>query len=549
MGFVPIGLSLALRPEQQALYARRMTNGTAAEPVETPAPPVANPISSPSGRGELRLAKLLACGFFAVILFTLVVPLFSKLSWTTLVPDDFFYYLVVAQNLAHGHGSTFNGIVLTNGYQPLWFACIALLSFFTDNPRFIVAFIAVTSFAASFATFSLASRLFRKAGARPLLAFALAAWLTTSCLMLFCLGMEVTLTIPLVLAAVCLLCEERWLIRSPLHTFYLGLVLAAMVLSRIDTLILGALFLAGILLSPRIRAVITARLAVGALAGFSPVLLYFAFNRIFFHSWLPISGMAKQLKADHHVSALPFESLSDYFSGTVKLAVLAIAIALLLLPRLLPRLAAIERVAVSSLLIFPFVYYAVLSYVSDWGLWAWHWYALRVAFCAALVVLCLSSRIRSFLERPIVLAVIVLGAFYQVASHPWKHDDFDIDDAAARLRGFALTHPGVYAMGDRSGTVAYLLPYPVVQLEGLMMDPHFLDLIRAQVPLKTVLAQYHVRYYVATTFEDKPCFEAVEPALAGPHSFHMRGEFCGTPIFRFAYGHKITLVYDLGPPR
>ena len=28
------------------------------------------------------------------------------------------YYLKVAQNLAHGHGSTFNGLVRTNGYQP-----------------------------------------------------------------------------------------------------------------------------------------------------------------------------------------------------------------------------------------------------------------------------------------------------------------------------------------------------------------------------------------------------------------------------------------------
>ena len=35
------------------------------------------------------------------------------------VPDDGYYYLVVARNLAKGMGSTFDGVSLTNGYHPL----------------------------------------------------------------------------------------------------------------------------------------------------------------------------------------------------------------------------------------------------------------------------------------------------------------------------------------------------------------------------------------------------------------------------------------------
>jgi hypothetical protein len=34
--------------------------------------------------------------------------------------DDAFYYFGIARNVAHGHGSTFDGINLTNGYHPLW---------------------------------------------------------------------------------------------------------------------------------------------------------------------------------------------------------------------------------------------------------------------------------------------------------------------------------------------------------------------------------------------------------------------------------------------
>jgi hypothetical protein len=34
--------------------------------------------------------------------------------------DDAFYYFGIARNVAHGHGSTFDGIDPTNGYHPLW---------------------------------------------------------------------------------------------------------------------------------------------------------------------------------------------------------------------------------------------------------------------------------------------------------------------------------------------------------------------------------------------------------------------------------------------
>lgn len=36
------------------------------------------------------------------------------------VRDDAYYYFKVAQNIVEGHGSTFDGINITNGYHPLW---------------------------------------------------------------------------------------------------------------------------------------------------------------------------------------------------------------------------------------------------------------------------------------------------------------------------------------------------------------------------------------------------------------------------------------------
>ncbi len=67
--------------------------------------------------------------------------------------DDFFYYLKIAQNFAHRAGSTFNGIVPTNGYHPLWFLILSVLSRFTDSPRIILGFVAASAFLASVATY------------------------------------------------------------------------------------------------------------------------------------------------------------------------------------------------------------------------------------------------------------------------------------------------------------------------------------------------------------------------------------------------------------
>ncbi|HUM26687.1 MAG TPA: hypothetical protein PKN81_10675, partial [Anaerolineales bacterium] len=48
-------------------------------------------------------------------------------SWFT--RDDAYYYFKVAQNITEGHGITFDGINLTNGYHPLWMLiCIPIFS-------------------------------------------------------------------------------------------------------------------------------------------------------------------------------------------------------------------------------------------------------------------------------------------------------------------------------------------------------------------------------------------------------------------------------------
>ncbi len=497
---------------------------------------------------ETSVVDLLSILLFASIAALLIRPIFSRLPWTSLVQDDFFYYLVVAQNVIHGHGSTFNGIVATNGYQPLWFAVILAVNAVTQNPHLIVAFVALSTFLSSLATFFLVKRLISRTGVRPLLVFAFSAMITVMSFVIFCEGMEVTLTVPFLFGLLCMLQEFEWLEASLIHTFYLGLLLAAMVLSRIDTLIIAALLFLGILVSPAHRFLLRWKPALVTFLGFSPVLAYFIFNRLAFGIWLPVSGMAKQLKTNPRPSLLPLHFLLHRPSPALVVVAILGAIALVrAIPEVLPRLSPVQRGTFLAVAVFPFVYYGTLSFISDWRIWPWYWYALRPAVCVLCIFFCLWRPSARLLQTSVASWALVVITFAYLFSSGWPRQQEDIGDAAMHVREFAATHPGIYAMGDRSGQVAYMLPDPMIQLEGLMMDRSYLDYLRKQTPLRSVLAAYHARYYVATEYGLTHCFEAVEPYQAGELSDHLRGEFCDTPVAIFPEGKRQTVIFDLGP--
>ncbi len=56
------------------------------------------------------------------------------------LPDDAFYYFQIARHVSEGHGSTFDGTNLTNGYHPLWMLLLVpVFSIFSEGGTFDVA--------------------------------------------------------------------------------------------------------------------------------------------------------------------------------------------------------------------------------------------------------------------------------------------------------------------------------------------------------------------------------------------------------------------------
>lgn len=118
--------------------------------------------------------------------------------------------------------------------------------------------------------------------------------------------------------------------------------------------------------------------------------------------------------------------------------------------------------------------------------------------------------------------------------------------AAVDVEQFARTNPGVYAMGDRAGSVGYLLRDPVVQTEGLVMDREFLESVRQELPLERVLARYGTRYYVGNARRPVgQCFDASGAGASGHPFAASAGTFCGPPLATFVHKDHYTVVYAM----
>lgn len=458
---------------------------------------------------------------------------FRRGPWLIFEEDDFFYYLRVAVNIAAGRGSTFNGIVKTNGYHPLWLAVLAVVSRISADPRIMAGFLALVIFISTIVTFLLARKLLRRQIDDPLLTSALAIIVAFYALPLFDTGMEVILAIPFLFGVAVLYQDDRiWSRRA--FSFGFGLLLALTILSRLDVMIFAGL-LALLTCSDRgVRTKLSSTSLLFMALGLSPFLLYLVFNQVEFHTWLPISGMAKQLKVGYSPSLVPWKSLLR--NKAYALVLVAVCLPLSFMPKIRSLLTPSQRVLFSSILAFPWIYVLILSLRSDWRLWAWYFYSLRIALCISFCMLLAIPVFRGWARKPIVTGLAVLAAFGVIATAKRKpiQQVPEIYAAAQELVAFSATHPGVYAMGDRSGLPGYLLSDPVVQTEGLVMDKGFLTLIRNQVPLGEALAKYNVSYYVASTdHRVDGCFEAVEPAQAGKDSPHMRAEICEKPLAVF----------------
>jgi hypothetical protein len=490
-----------------------------------------------------------------------IVSLFARFrldSFLAFYDDDLFYYLRVAKNLVDHHQSTFDGSHLTNGYHPLWMLVLTALTMLASGKLFFVI-LQIVLLASFMCTYKLSQAILSFYTEDQFTTQFAAALVALQSLLLIRGAMEITLTIPLALG-LCwyrLLPSFRWSLWKALGY---GLFASLVVLSRLDSVIFVAtLFLFEFLgawpsrlrdLLSRVTTVVSFIVPVGA---------YLLFNRYVFHTWMPVSGQAKQLRINHSLSIAPIYSWLRYFSGTLRLLIVYPTIAMVLTAAVVLVLFGRQRLrrdhlpVVLSLLVFPLLHLLALTILSDWPLWSWYLYPLVLAMLGSLLVAfsrepsrehIRTAKLRRYLP---VTAVFVICAFAivearrtQVSNRCYTYGK-DVEE-------FAKTHIGTFGMGDAAGTAAYLTSGPLIQLEGLVMDRAYLENIRQRRNLNSVLADYGVRYYVsANPSFTEGCYHTAEPARAGHDAPHMQGIFCMKPIAAFQEGRDTLDIFDLQP--
>jgi len=222
--------------------------------------------------------------------------------------DDGFYYLVLAKNIATGHGATFDGLGPTNGFHPLWTLC--LTPFFVGDPeslfgpiRAMVVLALVLHLGAALAIRQAVLR-FADSGVATLTALLYAG--NPLALYLVVSGMEspvVALIVALLATASIRIQQGDLALDNVKNILAVGVLCGLCMLARTEMIMLVGLVLAQAVFwpAPGLDQSFSARLRGGVAAGLTAVAVvapWLAWNFWRFGTVVQVSAMAHNLHAE-----------------------------------------------------------------------------------------------------------------------------------------------------------------------------------------------------------------------------------------------------------
>lgn len=497
--------------------------------------------ADPQRRISVALLVLIPLSIVAVSLWRII-----HLDPTDRFFDDFFYYIDVARNWTAGRGSTFFPNEPTNGYHPLWFLWLAaLLRLFGDGQLFFT-FVDLSIAGLLVAFFFTYHSFLRRLTGQNLAAVVGAGIAVVTIAPRAMWGLEMALVACAAAAVLSFLARHSMVDNSARNGVIAGLLVALMVLARLDS----AVLIPGIIAASFATA--SWRNRWGFALGLSPVLGYAIFNLVEFGHIETTSMAAKSLS-----SYLPpnwhIITTESPFPGARELVVGAAMVIVFVLIRRHPS-ATIRRLSM-TLASAPALQLLGQLLFSGWAAYPWYWYfdLMTIGLAAALVVARIQQTSTGRAGAASVAVVLLLAA-YPLSFKGGQHPNRDIAQLTTQLGAFAADHPGIYAMGDAAGTPGWMIGRPIVHLEGLMMSHRFLDRIRHEQPLTEVFRDYHVSYYVAVrpsgSDATEGCLRFAEPAASqsSPRAPHLTADICGDPLTVLAVGDRyVARIYAVDP--
>lgn len=442
----------------------------------------------------------------------IVFSIFVKVIWFSdihyLFEDDLFYYVKIVENVYHYGEISYNGIVPTNGFQPLYFVILLIIYFIaggTVSPIFyllLMGFITAALIVFFVLIYSLLKEFEIKNGFRRLIAI----YVLFGTILLSFRGMEIFLVLLFGFLTIYFIRIKRNELDSPKTLFTLGFFSAITIFARIDAAVLIGLI--ALIVLPDFSSGKRTFLRFFFFGfGFLPFALYIVGNLIIFDLPLPVSGYAKQAGGDFPKN---FYFFANFFQGSaigVMLAyptVFAIAVGLLLF--IFRKIWGRLQIA---LILFPILLFLYFGLTYSYGIFHWYFYPLLFGafpffeFIAKLEFShknhVLISKVVNVLTVFIFLTSFAYFAYFYSTKYPDSYNNYKFPETAAK---FSYANNGIYAMGEGAGKFGLLSDVPIIQLEGLVMDKYFLHFLENQTPLLKTLSFYKVDYLVAKDFKE-----------------------------------------------
>ena len=468
----------------------------------------------------VKLARSRAVFFPIAGIFIYLLLFFAKGDFEKVlcrIPDDSAYFFRIAENIAAGKGSTFDGITRTNGYQPLWLVSLLPISFAVKKSpetmtRVYLVFQLLIVLGAGLLFFDYHRRVFS-----PIIGIAASVLFVLLVFFQSATGME-TGVLMLMIGVLffvgwrmAVFDRDAWL---PPVIF--GVLLGLTMLARLDLVVLGAavcgfcVFQAITLRGHRRAAV--KRLALILAAASMTVLPYLIFNKLAFGSIVPISGIIKS--SFPHVSWQPDKIRSV---GAVNLVFVVFAVGYLAwaLRALLKSTGEVAerryfRGAMAVLATTVLLHFAFTVLFMRWGIFRWHFipYALFASLAVSEPLDALLSARGGGRRWPhagtykwavIGATVVVLAAgswrvwkrtFDAPVEASWHVASYR---AAVWARG-QTSETDVFAMKD-CGNFGYFSQRRVVNLDGVVNNLDYQDVLKTG-KLKEYLRKSGVQYLV-----------------------------------------------------
>jgi len=489
--------------------------------------------------------------------------------------DDSFYYIVIARHILHNGFISFDGITLTNGFQPLWLGVVGFVMFITGGagPAFFATMFVLCGMIA-YVTFELFLRLGKAMNMPGWITLFLSILVAPHFTNMIMRIMDTAAVIPLQLLLILTIVRLESIEHIPAKKIvFIGVLSSVLILARLETALFVALLLLGwwIINREKISKKLTT-IALFCIAG-APLAAYLAWNLIEFGSIFPVSMLAKSLKDTHLFSNTFFRTLiiNKSLSNWLCCITVPIALVFLFIRRkyyLGERYSITKRIqwyVLFSGIAFPVIFYILLSVNSDWVILAWYFYPVPLTLFFSLYIIFLlypTGRIREHTNATTAQWAFIVVSIYAIfyighqiyigETFYWTKGVCTPYDNARAIKTFSQNHPGIYAMGDCCGITSYIMNVPVLQLEGFAADANMVENIRRQRDLNAILRDYNVDYLIVSVWVNgglplttDGCYIDTEPnhIAAGKHSLTMKGTICSPSILNMYYPDENGYTY------